>query len=662
MRIGVRQARGRLLFGALVGATMVVASSCKTDPQGEIVIVVNTDVAIPDSVDTLRLEILSNGALGFTGDYRVGSGQYTIPATFGVLQNEDSPSLPVQIRLIARKNGAAKMVREVLTSVPTGRVAALRLPIRFMCDDTATDVGAPSATATRCPPGQTCIGGDCYGREIDSSGLPDFAPSDVDDGRCFDVVTCLSNSLPLQIDRATCSFAKPADTSQLNVALKVKGDGICDPSGGSCFVILDRQTTPGPLDGWRENGSQIELAREVCNRLDAKPPRIEAVVASTTCPAKSPTLPTCGPWRSSGASNNPLSDGGTEGGLDGNPLPQGPTGELVIGSGENGPTGTSSPIALVGNQIVFGASVQKTANTTTLRFVDVQTKVMTSQPTTGGPSFFQGPSTTYFADQILTSPANVPIGLLTPGSTTFTIARNVKSSASFITNKIPMSADDAHLYWVEGGDPNLASALWSGAPTSDVSDRRLTSIAASAAYVRGIAADQDPSGNVYVARGIPNGVAGARLERVAKGATDGALTLVAQLPVGDCQYPILDGTDLYIIGSSNEDTGASPRTIYKTLSAGGTPTPLYVDRQGARYLTLQGNDLYWLEPLGTASNSQTRIMRAPKAGGAQPTTVVEEAGIRAYVVGPDRIFFMRYTTVPDGGTAVTGWSLFAAAK
>jgi hypothetical protein len=252
------------------GVVVGVAVACSADPlppEGEIVLVVQTDVALPDSFDRVRVEISNRGDQKFGNDYDVGPNKLRIPATLGVLRPEDDPSAPITFRLIARKNGTAKMLREVVTTIPNNRVAALRLPIRWLCDDTANESSPTNVTEKRCPPGQTCVGGDCYGSTIDSNELPPFVDGDVAPGApCFDVINCVGRGGEVVVDPVTCTFPKPPNLNlaNLNVALGVTNDGICDPTRTTCFVILDRVTTPtGPLDGWRESGGSIQLPQEV---------------------------------------------------------------------------------------------------------------------------------------------------------------------------------------------------------------------------------------------------------------------------------------------------------------------------------------------------------------------------------------------------------------
>src|SRR5262245_54908342 len=115
---------------------------------------VTTDIALPNAIDKIRIEVTSLGSTQFANDYELGQGKLLIPATLGILQGKD-PATPVTLRLIAKKLGVAKMIREVVTTVPP-RLATIRIPIRWLCDDSAKET-VPGSVESVCPEGQTCI-------------------------------------------------------------------------------------------------------------------------------------------------------------------------------------------------------------------------------------------------------------------------------------------------------------------------------------------------------------------------------------------------------------------------------------------------------------------------------------------------------------------------
>ncbi|HEY8074065.1 MAG TPA: hypothetical protein VIF62_08150 [Labilithrix sp.] len=280
----------RLIARAAAALACVWACSDSPAPKGELVLEIQTDVALPDSVDRVRIEVLARGALVFGNEYDVGPATLHIPGTLGLLEGADA-STPFLVRVIAKKGSSVKMLREVTTTIPGDRVATLRVPIRWLCDDSGKETSPDQYENATCPAGQTCIGGDCHESSFDSS----TAPSESAPGACFDVVACMRDGTAVDVEPTSCTFAKPAiDPAKLNVALRVQNDGICDPSGALCFVVLDRAL----VDGWQDLGERIQLPHAVCTRLASG--RVQAVVASSTCDSKTDAQDVCGCWSNAG--------------------------------------------------------------------------------------------------------------------------------------------------------------------------------------------------------------------------------------------------------------------------------------------------------------------------------------------------------------------------
>ena len=112
----------------VIASLLGIAIACKDDPvqQGEIVVVVQTDVALPDSIDKIRLEVIAHGLSQYANEFDVGPAPaLRIPATLGLLQGRD-PATPVQVRLTGRKAGKVKM--PVPTMLVTTKAAAPQVP------------------------------------------------------------------------------------------------------------------------------------------------------------------------------------------------------------------------------------------------------------------------------------------------------------------------------------------------------------------------------------------------------------------------------------------------------------------------------------------------------------------------------------------------------
>ena len=269
---------------------------------------VQTDMSLPKDFDHVGLQVSMNGVTQFADEYQVGPGNLLIPATFGVVQGSD-PSQALQIRVVARKAGQLVVLRDVTTTVPSGRLALLRMPIEFLCQGQAADGPASSgdvntqdqtATST-CGAGMTCVAGACVTTTIDSSTLPPYNPAQIfggasgpgSGGQCLDTVGCFAAGYVASVTSTPtdCSIAKPAGGAGVNVAMAsgLGSAGICGTQ--ACLVPLD----DAPVEGWTDEGNgRLALPHAVCDRIASN--TIDSVVVTTACATKTPATPTCGPW------------------------------------------------------------------------------------------------------------------------------------------------------------------------------------------------------------------------------------------------------------------------------------------------------------------------------------------------------------------------------
>jgi formylglycine-generating enzyme required for sulfatase activity len=317
--------------GIVVGfALLACLSACGTDEksvtQGELILALQTDMELPKDVDKVRIRVASFGSTIFSNDYQVGPSELKIPATLGLLANPDRPSAPVTIQVIGFQQGRPRVMRETVTTIPVQRIATLRVPIEWLCDESARmQSGEVEST---CPTEETCVSGMCMASAVDSDDLPDFRPSDIfgggdgsGNGTCFDVAQCFANAVTLSVDASTCRATLPTDEPTLNVALKLPGtgDGIC--SGGVCLVPLDGgeggQWSRVGAGAGSDQGASIQLPQGVCERLRSG--KIEAVIAAKQCVTKTVRVPPCGAWSSSGGSGSISSDAGSGNLGDANP-------------------------------------------------------------------------------------------------------------------------------------------------------------------------------------------------------------------------------------------------------------------------------------------------------------------------------------------------------
>jgi len=378
---------------SLVAVIAVIGSGIgcvnHTPAPGELMVEVSTDMSLPKDIDTVRVQILSNGRTLNDRAYAVGPSDLHIPATIGVLAGSD-PAATALVRVTAIRQGNAIILREATSQIPHDGVALLQLPLQFLCEGSATDKpsGAPADPTTdpimekTCTATETCIAGSCVSASVDMTKLPRFSPAlafgggdgATSSGTCFDTTTCFAVPVTASVDAASCTVTMPAgvSASDVNLALQTTdGQGICGGAAGNqppCFVPLDRD----PTWGWQLQGTTIQLPMGLCdvlaNGLKA------SVVLSTLCPSKTSSTPPCGPWSSAG---NPAgaadgggvtlgdASGGSSGGPDGSSRTDGSS-----GAGDATVTGNTCPSA----QTAFGSTAQGDSNPNFRSGVGVRTK------------------------------------------------------------------------------------------------------------------------------------------------------------------------------------------------------------------------------------------------------------------------------------------------
>jgi hypothetical protein len=315
---------------------------------------ISTDMQTPKDLDVVSVFVTIDGIPKF--DYLGAvspNGSLALPAT-PAIERAENPSAPVHIRVIGfrRQDGQenARVLRDVLTTVPSQGTALLHLPLDFLDDGSGQGTlpaqyvpngpgGAPegptqfqpSMIASSCDPMnlcntfggncQTMINGVCGNATVNSATLPAYGQGDVPgdggitgDGApasCFDVQSCFANPTPLTTVNGqgmqACSFPLPtgANPSNLNVALVTPTTGACLPSG--CYVPLPND----PAAGWTVSGgdggdaaisggdsgvaiqgSTVILALGICMKLGST---TTLAVSSGPCSAEYLSQPVCEP-------------------------------------------------------------------------------------------------------------------------------------------------------------------------------------------------------------------------------------------------------------------------------------------------------------------------------------------------------------------------------
>ena len=250
---------------------------CAAPPTGEIMLAIDTDLALQKDIDMVKIEVSRGGVSSReieVQDFDPSSGP-RLPATLGVIVPED-PSAPVTMQVTAWSGNVELISREITTTIPEDRAATLRMPLHFLCRNVT------------CSSGQTCAAGRCVPSTIDSGNLPDYDEAAIfGDGRCLDVGRCFYGATRTEVDEA-CTIADPGEA---NVGLETEGDGICGEGG--CYVALEAESALG----WTRAGGRLRLPAAVCTPGSGAQVVISPV--DEGCPLKTASMPIC--WTGSAA-------------------------------------------------------------------------------------------------------------------------------------------------------------------------------------------------------------------------------------------------------------------------------------------------------------------------------------------------------------------------
>ncbi|MGK3966301.1 hypothetical protein WMF38_19215 [Sorangium sp. So ce118] len=268
-------------------ALAVAAAGCSAEVTGELMVAIQTDVAVTKDLDHIELHVLSGGNPVISGArYELGPKHVALPATQGLLVSED-PSREIGIRVRAIRHDRPRVEYTVLTTVPSDRVATLWVPLHFLCsaDEASRPGGAPGV----CPDDLTCVAGACRDPHVSAASLPDYVEEDVLRRACFDVPSCFRSADPAEdLDTADCTIAAGNDVDNVNVAIATEGEGACGAAG--CFVPLDAESD----FGWRRRADgRIALPVALCS--PERLARLGVVTSPVTaeCPAKRIGDPLC---------------------------------------------------------------------------------------------------------------------------------------------------------------------------------------------------------------------------------------------------------------------------------------------------------------------------------------------------------------------------------
>jgi hypothetical protein len=301
----------------------VLGAACSAPSKGALVLAVTTDMRTPKDINVVSVLITSDGVPKFDYLGRVlPDGTVALPATLAVVEAE-KPDAEIRIRVIAFQEQKARVLRDVLTTVPHQQTSLLRLPLNFLDDGSAVNGSIPTELVPLgrggAPEGittfqslkiqsscdfdgkhETSINGACGSARVESATLPAFEQEAVygDAGlqasgapaACFDVARCFATAAPLAgVDMQMCTAPVPAgaDPATMNLALVTPSTGEC-LAPGECYVPLESDPGGG---SYTVAGGVIRMAHGVCTKLATG----VKLYVSSDCPAIAPSSPVCEP-------------------------------------------------------------------------------------------------------------------------------------------------------------------------------------------------------------------------------------------------------------------------------------------------------------------------------------------------------------------------------
>lgn len=300
-------------------AVSLLLCACKADDvpaRGQLMVVLQTDMSLPKDVTQVKIVVKVGDKPYHDKNYIIAPGENWVaklPATLAVVASVDNPTPVVDVQVVGLRQREARVFAHAITTIPERRIATLYVPIQWLCEGSAIDLGSAGYAST-CEPKdgepRACRAGTCEEVEVAERDLDDYeednvfggADLDSEAGLCFDTVRCFDAGFAVTPDEDCVVEVEVPDGYALNLGLlnPDNGDGICTEDEDRCYVPLDRNS----MFGWTyARGSnrdskpvRAQLPEAVCEKLDED--AIEAVQATLACDTKTLQYPTCGPWSS----------------------------------------------------------------------------------------------------------------------------------------------------------------------------------------------------------------------------------------------------------------------------------------------------------------------------------------------------------------------------
>jgi hypothetical protein len=320
---------------------------CTGKTQGQVILALQTDMSMPEDVTKVKIEVKADGVSRYDRVFIVDPNEADaekIPSTLSIVagekENETIELKVVALRELPDGSDEPRTLNKTITTIPSERVAMLRVPMQWLCTDDGGDFiddfgdgEYESACARKNGKETACVAGGCEDVKVDSSKLPDFAADAVfggaDDpgssGKCFPTEECFEVGVDLVPDADCVVSFEPESDDIINFAVLSNSGGIGDcrsTEGAPCYIGLDKSREFGwyeledgeepagsgdavpPLEA--PGGRRFKLPAGVCDRLtDGRALGVRASTDDACEVTKTPQYPTCGPWSSVGPKEEP---------------------------------------------------------------------------------------------------------------------------------------------------------------------------------------------------------------------------------------------------------------------------------------------------------------------------------------------------------------------
>ncbi|HKP62211.1 MAG TPA: hypothetical protein VJV78_36010 [Polyangiales bacterium] len=242
----------KYLLGSLLLMAAVV-SGCSGDPppSTQIVVVVDSDMSVPDALDRIAIDVSGVKKVSVAA---ADLSKQDLPRSLGLVHT-GGPLGPVRVRARGFLASAQLVERLAIVSFEQDKTLELRLPLSAACSEAELDCGTD----------MTCDRGKCVTAEQDD--LPLFKGTvkgfDVDDveppgGDAGPADGGPMDSGSTTNEKPVCTISAPADGASFAEGAEVSMSGSCqDPESGPIRIGLSWESTPGGMLG---NGARINVS------------------------------------------------------------------------------------------------------------------------------------------------------------------------------------------------------------------------------------------------------------------------------------------------------------------------------------------------------------------------------------------------------------------